>query len=295
MNRGNESERSGKGLVFEIREFSLFDGPGIRTTVFLKGCPLRCVWCHNPEGIAATPELLYSVRKCVHCGVCRSVCSLKEGELCKACGECARSCPVQARRLCGIYMTPEEVVNEALISRDAFESSGGGVTFSGGEPLLQPDFVVETAKILHGKEIHTAIETSGFAPLETYRRVIDSVDLVYQDLKHMDDKKHRTYVGASNVGILENVQWLKKAKKPFIIRVPLVPTVNDSIANLSALADFLLDADNMLGVELAPYHAASGGKYELLNRTPPMVFKEKQFGDEVLSPFRERGIRARLL
>ncbi len=283
------------GCVFDIREFSLFDGPGVRTTVFLKGCPLRCVWCHNPEGLNRVPEILFSKTKCVHCGSCKSVCPSQLEGKCVACGKCALACPVQARRLCGRFMTPEALLVEVLKSRPIFESSNGGVTFSGGEPLLQIDFVEEATKALHKHGIHVAVETSGHSSSAIYRRLLDCVDLVFQDVKLIDDEAHRRYTGVSNVDILKNLETLKSFGKSFIVRVPLIPTVNDSQENLRLLADKLRDAPRLQRVELLPYHSSSGGKYGLLNSTPPASFQEKTFGNEVLEPFINCGIPVRLL
>ncbi len=284
-----------RGCVFEIREFSLFDGPGVRTTVFLKGCPLRCVWCHNPEGLNKVPEILLSKAKCVGCGLCRSVCPSQKESECVACGKCALACPTQARKLCGFFVTPEELIVEVLKSQPIFESSNGGVTFSGGEPLAQIDFVESASKLLHKHGIHVAVETSGFSPPPTYERLLRCVDLVLQDVKHTDEEAHRRYTGVSNRIIFENLKRLKSFGKPFIVRVPLVPTVNDSPDVLRRLAEMLLDAHCLEMVELLPYHSSSGGKYGLLNLSPPMTFKEKSFGEEVLIPFKELEIPVRLL
>ena len=283
------------GCVFDIREFSLFDGPGVRTSVFLKGCPLRCVWCHNPEGLNASPEILFSISKCIHCGSCKDVCPLRGNDKCLVCGKCASACPSQARRVCGRFITPMELLNEVLKSQPVFEISNGGVTFTGGEPLMQIDFVVETAKLLHDKGVSVAVETSGYSSAETYQKLLDVVDFIFQDVKHTDDAMHKRYTGVSNKPILANLELLKTSGKTFVVRAPLIPTVNDSQKNLLSLAEKLLDADNLQGVELLPYHSSSGGKYSLLNLTPPMTFQEKTFGDEVLEPFRKHGLPVRLL
>jgi len=289
------TQNKSTGLIFETREFSLYDGPGIRTTVFLKGCPLRCVWCHNPEGLESKPQILFAAQKCRRCGACAKVCRREKGAPCVACGECAKRCPTQARRLCGRRVSVDELVAELLLSRELFASSGGGVTFSGGEPLLQADFVVETSKRLRAEGVHIAVETSGYASSATYRKVLDAVDLVYQDVKHPDDAAHRRYTGVSNAPILANLQTLKESGKPFLVRVPLVPTVNDSPETLEQIAELLTGAKASLGVELLPYHASSGGKYALLGRRPNQIFEEKTFGDETLEPFRKRDIPARVL
>ncbi|MBR5626283.1 MAG: glycyl-radical enzyme activating protein [Thermoguttaceae bacterium] len=285
-----------QGVVFEIREFSLFDGPGIRTTVYLKGCPLHCVWCHNPEGISPLPEILFAAKSCIHCGTCRTVCERKEGEPCRACGHCAEYCPTRSRRLCGRFMTVDSLVTELLRMRDIFRSAeGSGVTFSGGEPLMQIDFVVAVANRLHVEGIHTAVETSGYASRANYQKLVRAIDFIYQDIKHPDDIVHRRFTGVSNRSILENLELLKASKKPFVIRIPLIPTVNDTPETLAVVADKLTNTKNLQSVELLPYHGLSGGKYSLLGRQPSMIFPEKTFDAEVLEPFKDRNIPVRLL
>ena len=225
------------GRVFEIREFTLQDGPGIRTTVFFKGCPLRCAWCHNPEGQSPEPEILRR----------------RDGS----------TVP------CGVDWTAAALAAELLRNADIMASSGGGVTFSGGEPLMQADFLAELVDRIRecpeAKGVGLAIETSGYAPSETYRRVISRLDFVYQDLKHHDAAAFRRWTGGDLGIVLENIAWLKASGIPHRLRVPLIPGVNDSAADRAALTAIAGDSP----VEWLPYNAAAGAKYPLLGRTYP--------------------------
>lgn len=264
------------GTIFEIREFSLFDGPGIRTTVFLKGCPLRCLWCHNPEGVREEPELLVNPHLCRKCGKCRAVCPSGEreergervpfrGTSCNACGRCVQACPVRIRRICGERIDDDALVKRLVRHRSFFEAEGGGVTFSGGEPLLQAQWVALCAQRLRAEGISTAVETSGYASQKDYRRVISAVDLVIQDIKHPDSAIHKRWTGRSNEPILRNLTILKESNIPFIIRIPLIPRVNDSAEDLSAAASLLRGSDKLLRVELLPFHAGGRAKRSLLS------------------------------
>lgn len=282
------------GVIFEVREFSLFDGPGIRTTVFMKGCPLRCRWCHNPEGLSPKPEILFAAKNCVGCGVCRTVCPKKEGAPCAVCGRCAENCPARAKRLCGREIDSAALAAELAAMKDVF-GEDGGVTFSGGEPLAQTAFLVETARLLRADRIDTALETSGYASSGDYRAAAAAVDLVYQDVKHPDGAAHRRYTGVSNRPILENLAWLKSSGRPFVVRIPLIPTVNDAPETLEQIAALLTDSAALRGVEILSYHADGGGKYALLGQEPPEVFPQKTPGSETLEPFLRRGLSAKIL
>ncbi|MDD3585847.1 MAG: glycyl-radical enzyme activating protein [Thermoguttaceae bacterium] len=286
------------GLVFEIREFSLYDGPGIRTTVFFKGCPLRCRWCHNPEGLLAQRELLINTQTCTHCGKCLRTCHFKS---CIVCGLCVEHCVNQCRRVCGVKYRVETLCTELLKHQDVFQMSGGGITFSGGEPLMQTDFVVALANRLHEQNIHLALETSGYASLEDYMRAVESVDLVFQDLKHTNPKEHLRCTGRDNAPILENLAWLKTSKKPFVARIPLIPYTNMDRVTLDDFASLLKDAPNLLRVELMPYHATAGAKYHLTGRTFRPGFddsnlnRQQLFSDACLAPFIAQGLTCRFV
>lgn len=251
-----------KGCIFEVREFCVHDGPGVRTTVFFKGCPLRCRWCQNPEGLAFRPELLVNERPCLGCGNCRNVCTMPGR--CTACGRCAECCPAGRRKVAGRYWEAGELAARLLRDREFLERSGGGVTFSGGEPLAQPEFFQALCDGLPG--IHKAVETSGFAPEEVYREMLRRVDLVYQDLKHADPERHRELTGRDNAPILNNLELLKSSGKPFVIRIPVIPGCNGDMDNMEACAGLVSGAENLLQVQLLPYNPAAPAKYRAAGR-----------------------------
>lgn len=254
-----------RGYVFNTQRFSVHDGPGIRTTVFLKGCPLSCTWCHNPEGIAPGPELALSPRRCIECGECVAVCpqglavaggiqTTTAPDLCLACGACAEICPSQARQIAGLEKSVSEVVAEVLRDRVFFEESGGGVTFSGGEPLWQSGFLYELLKACRYQGIHTAVDTSGLAPWEDLARVASVTDLFLFDVKHMDDEIHRQVTGVSNTRILANLRRLGEIHRHIWIRVPVVPGINDSVENLRATGRLAASLEGVEKICLLPYH-----------------------------------------
>ncbi len=256
------------GTVFDIKEFSVHDGPGPRITVFFKGCPLRCRWCHNPEGLSPKPQLLYKKNLCTHCGSCYIPCD--HGD-CAGLGRCLHACPNGCLSLSGRNYTADELA-QRLLSYGPFYQMGGGVTFSGGEPLLQWQFLLELTERLPG--IHKAIQTSGYAAPEIYRQVIGKMDFVMQDIKLASEKDHLACTGVSNRQILENIAFLKESGKAFALRVPLIPGITDTAENLTAIAQIAGDAP----VELLSYNTLAGAKYEMLEMTYPL-------GD--LSPTRE--------
>lgn len=250
------------GVVFDIKELAVFDGPGIRTTVFLKGCPLRCQWCHNPEGLSPQTELMVSKNNCLHCGKCRAVCP--SPEKCIRCGKCIPACPNNLRKFCGTEYDPQALAAILKKDRDYLEALGGGVTFSGGEPTLQGRFVLDTVALLEG--MHCAIETSGYCAPGLFREIVNAMDYVIMDLKLMDEARHRHYTGVSNRPILENLEYLKRSGKPFRIRIPVIPGVNDSDDNFEATAKALVGTPTLEKVELLPYHKTAGAKYTMVDR-----------------------------
>ena len=274
------------GIVFDIKEFAVFDGPGIRTTVFMKGCPLRCQWCHNPEGLSTEPQLTVSPTSCLHCGECMKHCPTPEH--CVACGKCIPWCKQGLRRIAGTRMTPEALAKKLLRGRKLLEESGGGFTFSGGEPLLQWPFVREVIHLLDG--MHCAIETSAFTSDEVFREVMDTLDLVMMDIKLTDPEKHKHFTGVDNAPILRHADMLCAGDTPFIIRMPLIPGVNDNPAHFEAVAERIAEAKALQRVELLPYHKTAGAKYGMVG----MEYKpEFDIGRPVqidLEPFNKRGI-----
>ena len=266
------------GIIFEVREFCLHDGPGIRTTVFFKGCPLRCAWCHNPEGLSPEPEYLFKEQKCVHCGSCA-----RGGD-----------CPQGARLLCGRRWSVPALARELLANADVFQSSGGGITFSGGEPLLQTPFLSDLIDELRRLQpgLHLAIETSGFAAPDAYRAAVSKLDLVFQDLKHPLPVEHRRWTGVDPAPIHANLAWLKASGKPFIARIPLSPGVNDTPAAKAGFADLLAGPSGLQRVELLPYHLTAAAKYPFTGRTYDPGFDENRPLDTDLSPFTDRGLAA---
>lgn len=246
------------GIIFDIKEFAVYDGPGIRTTVFMKGCPLRCQWCHNPEGLNMRPQLMVSRAACVHCGTCEQICI---HETCIACGKCIPYCKAGLRKIAGQSTDSQTLAQTLLRGRKLMEQSGGGITFSGGEPLLQWDFVEEVISHLNG--LHTAVETSGYASDETFKRMTRSVDYIMMDMKLSDPALHRRYTGVDNALILRHADMLCAGDTPFVIRIPLIPGVNDTREHLTAVAERIKDAKALVRVELLPYHKTAGAKYSM--------------------------------
>lgn len=267
-----QREEETTAVVFEVREFCLHDGPGIRTTVFFKGCPLRCAWCHNPEGLSPEPEMLFKEQKCRRCGACAQ----------------GGSCPEGARVLCGRRMTARALADEILVNADVLLSSGGGVTFSGGEPLLQAAFLDALIPLLRGQ--HLAIETSGYAAADVYRRVVSRLDLVFQDLKHPDPAAHRRWTGVDPAPIHANLRWLKASGRPFVARIPLIPGVNDTPEAKEGFARLLEGPSGLLRVELLPYHLTAAAKYPFTGRVYAPGFDVARPLDVDLAPFRRHAL-----
>ena len=280
------------GRIFSIEEFSTYDGPGIRSTVFLKGCPLRCAWCHNPEGQSFTSEIAKSPSGCLGCGACVAKGKELTGET-RLVPESVAVCPRRLIRICG-----EDISAEALVSRleknlRLLNMGGGGVTFSGGEPLSQGEFVIECLKLLDGKT-HRAIQTCGYADGELFRRAVSECEYVLYDLKHMDGAIHKRYTGVDNTRILENYRELVKSGVEFVTRIPLIPTVNDTENNLRKTAEFM----SGLGVkyiELLPYNKMAGGKYLMLGREYRVDFDGSIPPQPRAEIFNEYGIEVRVL
>ncbi len=273
------------GTVFNIQRFSIQDGPGIRTTVFLKGCPLKCLWCSNPESQTSLPEMAHRDSLCVGCGACVKVCDQGATRLvsnekgfkveidrtkCRTCGKCVEACLAGARKIYGQTMSAEEVFNEVRRDIDFYSNSGGGVTASGGEPLSQVDFVTELFRQCKRIGIHTAIETCGYASVSDVEKILRETDLVLYDLKLVNSREHRKFTKKFNKLILSNARMIVEKRVPIIIRVPLIPGINDSEENLDGIAQFVSELDHEQQVDLLPYHRFGEGKYKMLDRDYPL-------------------------
>lgn len=282
---------SATGVVFDIKQLAVFDGPGIRTTVFMKGCPLRCRWCHNPEGLSFQPQLMVSDNGCRHCGKCTAICS--HPDHCVSCGECIRACPVHLRRIAGTVYTAEDLAKKLLKDKNIFEMNEGGITLSGGEPTSQPAFVLELLQ--RTSELNRAIETCGYCSPDIFREILNELDFIQMDLKLIDEKEHIKWTGKSNRMILENYFQVRISGKPFIIRIPLIPGVNDTEENLSATAKLLRGAENLQRVELLPYHKTAGAKYSMVGKDYAPGFDPDKPVNKDPAPFEAEGISCLML
>jgi pyruvate formate lyase activating enzyme len=264
-------------VIFDIRKYSVHDGPGIRTAVFLKGCPLDCWWCHNPESQSLEPEPMLRPNLCILCEACVQTCTQgaierSNGRLdwrrdeCTSCGECAAVCLSGAREMAGQVLSVPDVLAEVERDRPFYEESGGGVTFSGGEPLLQSLFLAEALRACRQSDLHTAVDTSGFAGWQAFERVLPYTDLFLYDLKHTDPELHQRYTGVPLEPIRRNLERLVACGKPVWLRVPVVPGVNDDEPNLRRVGELAARLPTVRQVNLLPYHTAAAGKHERLGR-----------------------------
>jgi pyruvate formate lyase activating enzyme len=264
------------GIVFDIQRYSIHDGPGIRTTVFLKGCPLKCVWCQNPESQNREPELLLNRTLCGGCGQCIPVCTVVANSLlerrsqvdrtkCVRCGTCVTTCPNQARRLSGKFMTVDEVLKVVRKDLKFYETSGGGITLSGGEATFQPDFASALLRKSKELKIHTALETCGYVSWKVLDQLLPHVDLVLYDIKHWDSEIHQRGTGVGNQIIFENAKRVAEIK-PMKARVPLIPGFNDSEHDIRSIASFIGSLPNQIEMELLTYNPLGEGKYERLGK-----------------------------
>lgn len=307
-----------RGLVFNIQRFSVRDGPGIRTTVFLKGCPLCCAWCHNPESLSPRPELLMLESRCVACGACREACPfgtalapaspvvpeaspaaapslsgpatpwmITDHPDCTRCGACVEACPTGARDMAGRELDVTEVLAEVLADRLYFEDSGGGMTVSGGEPLAQPRFLRALLAGARSHGLHTAVDTSGFGCTGTLLELAPLTNLFLFDLKLLDDARHRQFTGVPNGPILANLRALDALRTEVWIRVPLIPGINDDEANLTGVAQLAAELGSVRKISILPYHRTAAGKFRRLGRAFPLA--------DVPSPTPEQVSRAAAL
>ena len=251
-----------KAFIFDIQRNSFVDGPGIRTTVFFKGCNLKCAWCHNPESQSPKPQMMFYRDKCTGCGKCKEICPTPDN--CILCGKCTFYCPADARKICGKKYTVDEVFAEIIKDKAYYDNSDGGVTFSGGECMLQIDFLAEILKKCKENGIHTAVDTAGHIPFESFKKILPYTDLFLYDIKIFDTQKHKQYVGVGNELILENLKKLFKANAKIWIRIPIIPDVNDSIEEMQLIRDFLDKNGKPEKIELLPYHAMGENKYSAI-------------------------------
>jgi len=288
------------GRIFNIQRYSIHDGPGIRTTVFLKGCPLSCIWCHNPESQSFDPELMLYDKRCIGCGKCAEVCkhgALLDRSKCTSCGSCAEVCYSKARELAGKLMTVTEVI--AQIEKDSifYDESGGGVTFSGGEPLSQPEFLLELLKQCKKREYHTAVDTSGYGAAEMVKAVSSMTDLFLYDLKLMDDDKHISYTGVSNKQILENLKTISRLGNRIHIRIPLIPDINDDESNIKAAAEVIQSIPVIEQVNILPYHNIAVDKYTRLGKPSSLMdipVPSNEYMESIAEKFLSYGIKVKI-
>jgi len=280
------------GVIFNIQRYSIHDGPGIRTTVFLKGCPLNCWWCQNPESQLSGQEMIFWGDRCISCGACSAICSsnaiqikngvpVTEKEKCILCGKCIEKCPALAREMIGEKLTTEEVTREIEKDLVFYEESGGGVTFSGGEPLKQSEFLESLLNCCQKKKIHSAVDTSGYISWGILNKISPKVDLFLYDLKLMDSERHKKYTGVPNEIILENLKKLSSVHHNIFVRFPVIPGINDDSQNIKEMGGFLSSL-KIAQLNLLPYHYIGIDKYRRLGRTYRLIAAQPPSKEKLL-------------
>lgn len=285
------------GVVNDIQRMSICDGPGYRTTVFLKGCYLNCQWCHNPEGKRRYPEVFPYIPNCIGCGECLDVCAtgaltLEEGNkplidkgLCVACFQCVKACKYDALVVWGKIMAAGEVIDEVEKDKPFYDTSGGGMTLSGGEPMAQVDFALALLKLAKSRELNTALDTAGSPPWEDYEKVLPYVDLVLYDIKVMDSATHKDYAGLGNERILENARRIAQSGTKMRIRIPVIPGRNNTVENMRLTGEFVRGLGDVVeGIDLLPYHPYAGSKYRIFGLEYPFPEGEG-LADQDVEPF----------
>lgn len=294
-------------LIFDIKRYAINDGPGIRVVIFFKGCNLHCAWCHNPESISPKLEKMYAPAKCIKCGTCVEACPEKaitltpdgiitDSTLCKACGKCAEVCPTKAIEMSGKTMEVPEIMEIIENERIFFDQSGGGVTFSGGEPLIHSEMLIELLDECRKRQIHTAIDTAGNVSTEIILEVAKRTDLFLYDLKLIDSALHKRWIQSDNKRILQNLKAISKTGAHIIIRIPLIGGVNDTVENIKSTAQFVAELEGeKKEVNLLPYHGIAQNKYMKLGKSDcfeKLSVPDKGVLDQAIATFAEYGIKA---
>lgn len=296
------------GTIFDIKRYSIHDGPGIRTSVFFKGCPLNCWWCHNPESQCAEPVVLYKPDRCIGCGACVDACPegairltqkgfTADPKICRSHGTCADVCPSGARELVGMTMDVPQVMREIEKDRLFYDESGGGVTFTGGEPLMQPVFLEALLRECRRVDIHTAVDTTGYADPGIIRSIAPYTSLFLYDIKFMDPQKHLKYTGVSNELVLKNLVTLSGEGAAISVRVPVIPGINDDDKEMTAIAAFVADLPGVVELAVLPYHGTAQKKYERFGMEYLLGDLQEPRGEDVEALadfFRDKGLNVRI-